>query len=73
MFLQFSSTHGRAFTRKLSEYCMALAALLLTLVTPGIFAQVTHVSNPYEGAVGYVSSNYAKEVASAISVTSELP
>jgi cellulase/cellobiase CelA1 len=49
---------------------MALAALLLTLVTPGIFAQVTHVSNPYEGAVGYVSSDYAKEVASAIAVTS---
>lgn len=44
----------------------ALVILLLTIVAPGAFAQVTHVSNPYAGATAYVSPDYANEVSTAI-------
>jgi cellulase/cellobiase CelA1 len=44
---------------------MVLAALLFTLVTPGISAQVTHVSNPYVGATVYASPDYVTEVQAA--------
>jgi cellulose 1,4-beta-cellobiosidase len=61
---QFNFSCGRACARKLSEYLVVLAVLLLTIVTPGAFAQ-THVSNPYVGATVYVSPDYATEVAAA--------
>ena len=46
----------------LSGYLTVLAAFLLTLVTPGVFAQGTHVSNPYIGATVYASPDYVTEV-----------
>jgi cellulase/cellobiase CelA1 len=48
------------------RFRMVFAALLLTIVAPGAFAQVTHVSNPYVGATVYVSPDYANEVNTAI-------
>jgi hypothetical protein len=42
-----------------------LAAFLLTLVTPGVFAQGTHVSNPYVGATVYASPDYVTGVRAA--------
>ena len=60
----FDSCPGRAPVRLLSVYLTVLAALFLTLVLPGAFAQ-THVANPYSGAMVYVSPDYAAEVATA--------
>ena len=60
MFEQFDSSRGCACARRLSGYFAVLAALLLTLVSTGAFAQVTHVANPYVGAKGYVSPDYPR-------------
>ena len=57
---------GCACARRLSGYFAVLAALLLTLVSTGAFAQVTHVANPYVGAKGYVNPDYATEVSEAV-------
>jgi cellulase/cellobiase CelA1 len=61
---QLKSSRKQAIVRGLSGYFTVLAVLLLTLVVPGAFAQ-THVSNPYAGAMVYVSPDYATEVATA--------
>ena len=49
----------------LNWYLTVLAAFLLILVTPGAFAQGTHVSNPYVGATVYASPDYITEVQAA--------
>ncbi|MGD0832283.1 MAG: glycoside hydrolase family 6 protein [Terracidiphilus sp.] len=64
MFQQFNPPCARASARRLSGYLAVLAALLLTIVTPGAFAQ-THVANPYVGATVFVNPDYAAEVATA--------
>ena len=64
MFQQFNPPCGRANAWPLSGYLAVLAVFLLTIVTPGAFAQ-THVANPYVGASVYVSTDYAAEVATA--------
>jgi cellulose 1,4-beta-cellobiosidase len=64
MVQQFNPPCGRASVRRLSGYLAVFAALLLTVVAPGAFAQ-THVANPYVGASVYVSPDYAAEVATA--------
>ena len=61
-----SSPRRRTPVRLLSGYSRVLAAFLLTLVAPGTFAQVTHVSNPYAGATVYASPDYVTEVNTAI-------
>jgi len=66
MFQQFNPPCGRASARRLSGYLGVLAVLLLTLVVPGVFAQVTHVANPYAGATVYASPDYTTEVATAV-------
>ena len=66
MYQQFSSPCGRASARTLNGYFAVLAISLLTLVAPGAFAQVTHVSNPYAGATVYASPDYTTEVAAAV-------
>ncbi|MGO9316896.1 MAG: glycoside hydrolase family 6 protein [Terracidiphilus sp.] len=66
MFQQFNPPCGRASARRLSGYLGVFAVLLLTLVVPGAFAQVTHVSNPYAGATVYASPDYTTEVATAV-------
>jgi cellulose 1,4-beta-cellobiosidase len=65
MLQQFNSSLGRATVRRLSVYFTVLAALLLTIVLPGAFAQ-THVANPFVGAKVYVNPDYTSEVATAI-------
>ena len=64
MFQQFNPPCARASARRLSGYLAVLAAFLLTIVTPGAFAQ-THVANPYVGATVFVNPDYATEVATA--------
>jgi cellulose 1,4-beta-cellobiosidase len=61
-----NSSRGQTRVRQLSGYIGVLVALSLTLVVPGAFAQVTHVSNPYVGATVYASPDYVTEVNSAI-------
>ena len=61
----YNSFRERVRVRRLSGYITVLAALFLTLVVPGVFAQ-THVANPYVGATVYVSQDYANEVGTAI-------
>ena len=63
---QFNRLCGRALVRRVSGYLSVLAVLLLTIVTPSVFAQVTHVSNPYADATVYVSPDYTTEVATAV-------
>ncbi len=63
---QFNPPCGRARARRLSGYLGVLAVLLLTIITPGAFAQVTHVANPYAGATVYASPDYTTEVATAV-------
>ncbi len=62
---QFHPPCGRACAHRFSGYFNVLAALLLTLVAPGAFAQ-THVANPYVGAMVYASPDYTTEVATAV-------
>ena len=58
---------GRDSVRRLSGVrLLVLVILFLTMVAPGAFAQVTHVTNPYVGATVYVSPDYAAEVNTAI-------
>jgi len=61
---QFNPPCGRARARRLSGYLAVLAVLPLAILAPGAFAQ-THVANPYSGALVYVSTDYATEVATA--------
>jgi len=61
---------GRPCARLLSGYFAVLAILLLTSITPGTFAQVTHVANPYVGATVYVSPDWTKEVGTAVAAES---
>ena len=63
---KFNPPCGRASARRLSGYFAVLAVLLLMIVTPGAFAQVTNVANPYEGATVYASPDYKTEVAAAV-------
>jgi len=63
---QFNPPCVRALARQVSGYLAVLAISLLTIVTPSVFAQVTHVSNPYAGATVYVSPDYTTEVATAV-------
>jgi cellulose 1,4-beta-cellobiosidase len=63
---KFNPPCGRASARRLSGYFAVLAVLLLMIVTPGAFAQVTHVANPYVGATVYASPDYKTEVAAAV-------
>jgi len=63
---QLNSSRGRVCARRLSVYFTVLAALFLTLAVPSVFAQVTHVSNPYVGATVYASPDYTTEVGTAI-------
>ncbi len=65
MFQHLNSTRGRLYVRRSSAYVTVLAALFLTLVAPGAFAQ-THVSNPYVGAKVYVSTDWTNEVGTAV-------
>ena len=60
-----NSSRGRIHVRRLSGYFTVLAALFLTLVAPGVFAQ-THVANPYVGAKVYVSPDWTTEVGTAV-------
>jgi len=63
---QFNPPCRRALARRVSGYLAVLAVLLLTIVTPSAFTQVTHVSNPYAGATVYASPDYTTEVATAV-------
>jgi hypothetical protein len=63
---QFASPCGRARAYKLSVYFTVLAALLLTMILPSAFAQVTHVANLCFGASQYVNPDYMFEVNSVI-------
>ena len=65
MFQHLFTSRGRVCVRPLSGHFAVLAALFLTLVVPGVFAQ-THVSNPFVGAKVYVNPDYTNEVAAAI-------
>jgi len=62
---QFNTSWGRTRACRLSVYFSVLAALLLTLDAPGVFAQ-THVANPYVGATVYVSPDWTNEVGTAV-------
>ncbi|MGD0831978.1 MAG: glycoside hydrolase family 6 protein, partial [Terracidiphilus sp.] len=64
---QVLNPHCRqAKARRLVGYFAVLAALILTTLLPGAFAQVTHVANPYVGATVYASPDYKAEVATAV-------
>jgi cellulase/cellobiase CelA1 len=65
MLQHLNSSRGRADVRRLSGYFTVLAALLLTLVVPDVFAQ-THVTNPFVGAKVYLNPDYTTEVNTAV-------
>jgi cellulose 1,4-beta-cellobiosidase len=50
-----------------SRIALLFALFIFVLIAPGAFAQtVTHVTNPYAGAVNYLNPDYTAEVQTAI-------
>ncbi|MFZ1085596.1 MAG: glycoside hydrolase family 6 protein [Terracidiphilus sp.] len=66
MSFKLTPSRWRAQARRLSAYVFVLAVVLLTTMLPGASAQVTHATNPFSGAIGYVSPDWSTEVGAAI-------
>jgi len=57
-----------------SRLALLFALFIFVLIAPGAFAQtVTHVTNPYLGAVNYLNPDYTAEVQTAIALKHPVP
>jgi len=65
-------SHGHSLNKQAyagsfgSRIAHLFALFIFVLIAPGAFAQVTHVTNPYAGAVNYLNPDYTGEIKSAI-------